>query len=262
MDVPSFRLDGRVAFVSGAGGHLGSAISRALAAAGAHVLLNGRRREPLQALCDDLAAAGHAAEVLAFDVTDAESLRRELGRLERLDLLVNNAHAGRTARWEAATAEDFRQAYEVGVVAAQQAMLAAQPALERAAALAGHASIVNIASMYGVVSPDPRVYGDTGHDSPPFYGAAKAALLQLTRHGACALGPRGIRVNAVTPGPFPRPQAQEKFPELMGRLAAKTALGRLGRAEELAGIVAFLASDAAGYITGATIPVDGGWTAW
>jgi NAD(P)-dependent dehydrogenase (short-subunit alcohol dehydrogenase family) len=124
------------------------------------------------------------------------------------------------------------------------------------------ASVINIASMYGTVSPDPAIYGDSGLNSPPAYGPAKAALIQLTRYMACHWGTQNIRVNAIAPGPFPRDEFQRSQPAFTERLAAKTPLKRIGRAEEIGGAVTFLASDAASYITGAVLPVDGGWTAW
>jgi gluconate 5-dehydrogenase len=116
--------------------------------------------------------------------------------------------------------------------------------------------------MYGSVSPQPEVYRDAPQfHNPPAYGAAKAALLQLTRYSACHLAAHGIRVNSVSPGPFPAPavQANEAFVE---ELTARVPLGRIGQPGELVGAVVFLLSDAASYVTGANLPVDGGWTAW
>ncbi len=116
--------------------------------------------------------------------------------------------------------------------------------------------------MYGVVSPDPRIYTETTRPNTPEYGAAKAGLLQLTRYLACQLGPMCIRVNSISPGPFPAPAVQQADPEFIRRLGHKNPLGRIGSPDELAGPVVFLASDASSYVTGANIVVDGGWTAW
>jgi NAD(P)-dependent dehydrogenase (short-subunit alcohol dehydrogenase family) len=258
-----FRLDGRIAFVSGAAGHLGSAMVRALLAQGAHVILNGRDEVRLNDFAAALRGEGYdAISAAAFDICDTEKLTAFFGSLPRLDCLVNNAITVRMGTVEGSTAEDFAAAYDSGVRASFEAMRAAKPALLNAVEAAGHASAINISSMYGVVSPDPSVYGDTGLESPPAYGAAKAALLQLTRHMACQWGSYGIRVNAIAPGPFPRDAIQKDQPDFVARIARKTALGRVGRPTEIAGAAAFLASDAASYVTGATLCVDGGWTAW
>ena len=116
--------------------------------------------------------------------------------------------------------------------------------------------------MYGLVSPDLRVYDSALGSNPPFYGAAKAALLQLTRYAACELAKDKIRVNGLCPGPFPAPAVSDEHPHLLDKLTHKVPLGRVGIASEIAGPAVFLASDAASYVTGATLPVDGGWTAW
>jgi NAD(P)-dependent dehydrogenase (short-subunit alcohol dehydrogenase family) len=144
------------------------------------------------------------------------------------------------------------------VVAAFEAVRAARPALVRAVAEGGDASIVNIASMYGQVAPDARLYDNRDGQSPFHYGPAKAGLIQLSRHLAAELGKDRIRVNTLVPGPFPA-AAPEDFAQ---RLAARTMLGRIGRAGEIAGPLLFLASPASTYVTGAVLNVDGGWTAW
>ena len=115
--------------------------------------------------------------------------------------------------------------------------------------------------MYGLVSPDLRIYGDNPQKQPPNYGAGKAAVAQVTRYAAGALAEYGIRVNCVTPGPFPAPQNQSD-PEFNAKLAAKTMLGRFGKNYEMSGAVVLLASDASAFMTGSNIVVDGGWTAW
>jgi NAD(P)-dependent dehydrogenase (short-subunit alcohol dehydrogenase family) len=261
-----FRLDGRVAFVSGAAGHLGRAIVSALAQAGAHVVLNGRREEGLAAVRDSLAAEGLSASVLAFDVRDTEAVERGFAALGeahgRLDVLVNNAYSGPTGTLETATPDDFQLAYDVAVTGAFRCFTAAHGLLREAAGRAGQASVINVASMYGWVSPDPRIYGTSGMNSPPFYGAAKGGLLQLTRYMAVHAAADGIRVNAVSPGPFPSARVQDADPSFHEALRAKVPLGRVGWPEELKGPVLFLASDASTYVTGINLPVDGGWTAW
>jgi NAD(P)-dependent dehydrogenase (short-subunit alcohol dehydrogenase family) len=258
MDLPSFfRLDGRTAFVSAARGHLGAAMTRALAGAGAHVIVNGRDDAKLAAFEQALRSEGYSVERAAFDIADAAAVRAFFGNLKRLDVLVNNAVSMQVKSFAALEPADFAVTYESAVTAAFETARAALPALKQAAA-AGEASIINIASMYGQVAPDGRLYATREGQSPFHYGPAKAALLQLTRHLAAELGPQGIRVNALVPGAFPA----NIDPELRVRLAARTMLGRLGDAAEIAGPLLFLASSASSYMTGAALNIDGGWTAW
>jgi NAD(P)-dependent dehydrogenase (short-subunit alcohol dehydrogenase family) len=116
--------------------------------------------------------------------------------------------------------------------------------------------------MYASVSPDASIYGVSGANSPPYYGSAKAALIQLTRYTACHLAADRIRVNSISPGPFPAAQFLQRDPEFASRLSAKVPMRRTGNPEELQGPLLFLASDASSYVTGANLAVDGGWTAW
>jgi NAD(P)-dependent dehydrogenase (short-subunit alcohol dehydrogenase family) len=258
----SFRLDGRTALVTGAAGHLGWAIAAALGEAGAHVLLNGRRPEPLEALAAALRDRGIAATPTPFDVTEGESVRTRIAALDRLDVLVNNAYAGAPGKFGTHRPKDYARAFDIAVTAAAHLVDCATPQLRAAVRDHGDAAVVNVASMYGMVSPDPRIYGDSGADNPAYYGAAKAALIQYTRYAAVNLAADGIRVNALSPGAFPPDGVGQSDPGFYARLCDRVPLGRAGRPEELKGAVLFLAAPAARYVTGANLPVDGGWTAW
>jgi NAD(P)-dependent dehydrogenase (short-subunit alcohol dehydrogenase family) len=261
MNANPFRLDGCTAFVSGAAGHLGSVMCRSLGAAGARLILNGRNAERLETFRDELRAENIEASCAAFDMSDLAAVRAFFARQTRLDVLVNNAITMAPKAFAAVQPEDFDLAYRSGVVAAFESVRSARPALTRAAE-AGGASVINVGSMYGLVSPDVRLYSEAGQMSPPHYGAAKAALVQLTRHLAGELGPAGIRVNALCPGPFPREAVLQNDPAFGTRLAERTMLRRTGQAHEIAGPVLFLASAASSFVTGAVLTADGGWTAW
>ena len=255
----TFSLAGRVALVTGGAGHLGRAMCRGLAEAGASVLINGRDRARTEEFAASLRREGHAAEACIFDVTEHDAMAKCVDRIGQLDILVNNAMALETGTIASTPASAFRLAASF-VEAAYALTKAALPLLRRQ----GRGSVINIASMYGTVSPDPRIYGDSGYDNPPQYGAAKAGLIQLTRYLACHLAmPDRIRVNVVCPGPFPPIEKLASVqPAFLQKLEERVPLRRAGRPEELTGVVVFLASDASSYITGANIPVDGGFTAW
>jgi NAD(P)-dependent dehydrogenase (short-subunit alcohol dehydrogenase family) len=262
-----FRLEGRVAFLTGATGHLGKSMARALVEAGAHVVLNARTKDNLAALAQELQESGHSASIACFDVTDEVAARNQVAEIAakygRLDILVNNASAGRTGTINSATAEDFERAYRINVVAAFQLLQLSLPLLKESAKRSiGGASVINIASMYGTVSPDPSIYGVSGANNPPYYGAAKAGLIQLTRYTACHLAPDRIRVNGISPGPFPAAHYLERDPAFSSQLISKVPLHRIGNPDELQGPLLFLASDASSYVTGVNLAVDGGWTAW
>jgi NAD(P)-dependent dehydrogenase (short-subunit alcohol dehydrogenase family) len=261
-----FRLDGKVCLVTGGAGHLGSAMSTALAEAGGHVCLLGRTQSTLSKLVKSLTDRGLSAEAVTSDVTMAEDIKSLVADLKRrhgrLDVLINNAYAGRPGVMSNSRAGDYVNAIEIAVAAAAELVNAAHGLLRNAVQDNGDASVINISSMYGMVSPDPRVYGQSGMNNPPHYGAAKAALLQYTRYAAVHLAPEGIRVNAISPGAFPPDAAQQRDPAFAAALTQKVPLGRLGKPEDLGGAAVFLASSASRFVTGANLPVDGGWTAW
>jgi len=267
MDSPLFRLDGCVALVTGAAGYLGSAMAAGLLEAGARVALNGRDATRLDTLRQSLPSGEKAACVVAGDVTTEEGAADVVQRARswggRLDILVHSAYEGKKLSFDDTSIADFESATRQSAGSLFALTKAALGDLKiSGAARAGGASVIAISSMYGMVSPDPRVYSTTEEINPLSYGAAKAGLIQATRWLACNLAPHRIRVNCVTPGPFPWESVSATNPQFVQRLCQKVPLGRMGIPRDLAGPAVFLASDAAAYVTGANLPVDGGWTAW
>jgi NAD(P)-dependent dehydrogenase (short-subunit alcohol dehydrogenase family) len=242
-------LEGRVAIVTGALGKLGPVWTEALEGAGATVVRIDVRDEP---------------EVEQADVTDRAALEAIRGRIETPSILVNNAgidqppEAGaRTYRIEDVPLEDFRKTVDVNLVGAFNAIQVFGSAMRDA----GRGSIVNIGSLYASIAPEPRFYEHMEAD-PPFlkpaaYGASKAGLLALTRYFARLWGPQGVRVNALSPGGV----LGDQDPAFLDKYTARVPLGRMAEAEDLAGALLFLASDASRYVTGHELRVDGGFTA-
>jgi len=258
-----FRLDGKTIFLSGAAGHLGRAMAFAFAQAGGHVILNGRTESKLQELAEELTAVGGGASVAAFDIMDLAAGEAFFRGLTRLDVLVNNAITGLGGKDPAEQLAAFRTTLESALVASHQNINAALPALEAAAAATGEASVINLTSQWGHVSPNFSMYSETGMgESPPAYGAAKAGLMQLTRYLAVKLAPKKIRVNSLSPGIFPWDSIVAERPDFIAAASAKSPMGRLGLAHEIGGPAVFLASPASSYMTGADLRIDGGWTAW
>ena len=261
----SFSLEGRLILLTGASGHLGRAMAAGLSDAGAEVIACGRSAERLAVLKTGVKGV---VETMVFDIKDPQQCSQAGAamtmRFGRLDGLVNNAYAPSVGVFGMVSAEEFSSSLAEGLTGPFALVQACFPLMKNSyeRGLLGGASIVNIASMYGVVSPDPRIYGTSGANNPPQYGATKAGLIQLTRYLACHLAPHGIRCNSISPGPFPNPEALAKDGEFAARLESKIPLGRIGEAREMVGPLVFLCSPASSFVTGTNLTVDGGWTAW
>lgn len=253
MSLDLFDLSGRVALVTGSSRGIGLAVARALGAAGASVVLNGRSEAALGTAAADLAAEGITANHLVADVTDAGAVDRLVTSIEAdigpLEILVNNAGAQHRAPVLDFPDDDFARLLEINLVAP---FLVAKAA-GRAMAERGRGKIINIGSVQSTL----------GRPTIAPYAATKGGLALLTK-GLCAdLGPLGLQVNCLAPGYFATEltAALVDDPEFSDWVAARTPAGRWGQVEELGGAAVFLASDASSFVNGQILFVDGGMTA-
>jgi NAD(P)-dependent dehydrogenase (short-subunit alcohol dehydrogenase family) len=245
-----FRLDDKVAIVTGASSGIGVAFAQALAEAGADVALGARRADRLADTAALVTAAGRRAVIQQTDVTQPEQCQRlvdaAMAEFGRVDILVNNAGIGTAVPATRETPEQFREVIDVNLLGCYWMAQAC------GRVMGAGSSIINISSVLGLT---------TAGLPQAAYAASKAGLIGLTRDLAQQwTGRKGIRVNAIAPGFFDSEMTQT-YPEgYLEQMAHRIPSGRAGDARELAAAVVFLASPAAGYITGQTLPVDGGMT--
>jgi NAD(P)-dependent dehydrogenase (short-subunit alcohol dehydrogenase family) len=258
--MPLFSLKNRVALITGATGHLGAALAAALAEAGCRVVVASRRAEAGRKAAAALGGpeqGNHLSVVL--DHMDEKSIARGFARAVKLaghvDILVNNGHEALAADWRTVTGKEFTR----HLANATGYFLLARHLRDHAVARRAPASIILLGSMYGLVGSYPDAYAGVVAASPVAYHTLKGGVVQLTRHLAVYWAADAVRVNCLSPGPFPSPAAS---PAMVKRLRAKSPMKRMGQPHELKGAIVFLASDASSYVTGHNLVVDGGWTAW
>jgi NAD(P)-dependent dehydrogenase (short-subunit alcohol dehydrogenase family) len=251
QSVDNFRLDGKTALVTGAGRGIGRAVALALAAAGAELVLVSRSKSQLDEVACEIEKDGGNAQVLPFDVTDTAAMGAALAGLGHLDILVNNAGLNRPQPFLEVDEATLDLLLGLNVRAA---FLVAQAAA-RLMVAKGSGVIINMSSQMGHVGSerDRTVYVMTKH-----------ALEGLTKAMAVELAPKGVRVVSIAPTFITTPLTKPFFddPVFKKWVIDRIPLGRLGTVEEVAQAVVFLASPAASLVTGSSLLVDGGWTAW
>jgi len=257
-----FDLTGKVALIIGGGGYLGSAMSEALAEAGAKVAVGDIDQSHIDEVLPKLPVPDDSKLGIVCDIGNEESARGVVDQVAehfgRFDILVNAAVKGNRPKIDEAVMNDFDQMTRVCMtgpfIASQQAA--------RHMRKVGGGSVIHISSMYGIVASYPEVYEGLPNVVSATYQAAKGGLIQLTRYQAIYWAKDNIRVNCISPGPFPRPVQEQDRELFLQRVMKKIPLGRGGINWELKGAAAFLASEASSFMTGQNLVVDGGWTAW
>jgi NAD(P)-dependent dehydrogenase (short-subunit alcohol dehydrogenase family) len=247
---PSFRLDGRRALVTGGSRGIGLACAAALTQAGSHVTICARQERELQNAADAIRGSGGQADVLSLDITDTRAVRHVIGAEDAYDILVNSAGTNRPMFFGDVAEEDYDAVLDLNLRAN---FFVAQTVAQKMIAANRKGTIIQMSSQMGHVGGARRT----------LYCASKWAVEGLTKAMAIDLAPHGIRVNAVAPTFIETPMTAPFLAnqEFRNQVIDKIKLGRLGRVEDLMGVVVFLASEAATLITGTSILVDGGWTA-
>lgn len=257
-----FDLNNKIALVIGGAGYLGVPICRALAEHGAHVIVADVQKSMAEKASNQLLKEGLSVEAISLDIGDENAVKVEIEEIvnshDHLDIAVNATSYSTGQPLEQMSLREWEKGLRVSL---NGAFVFSREA-GRAMVSQGSGSIIQFGSMYGKVSPDPRIYAPEFNVNPIDYGVSKAGILQMVRYQAVMWGPKGVRVNSVIPGPFPNPAGQGGDDEFLQKLTDKVPMDRVGKAEEIVGAVVFLASDAASFVTGTEIVVDGGWTAW
>lgn len=256
------NLAGKVALVTGGAGYLGNAICQTLCELGATVIVASRDLEKCNKYAKQLIEDFGGEHIgLQCDITSIDSLLLIKSviqeKFKRLDILVNDAWSGKKNTFESIDNSDWL--YDINVCL-NGPFYTVKTFVDLLTLSSG--VILNVASMYGVVAPDYKLYEKNNHANPPSYGTAKAGLIQFTKYLASFLATSGVRVNAISPGAFPFESIKSEIPEFIKELEKKTMLNRVGNPEDLKGVIALLCTDASKYITGQNICIDGGWTSW
>ena len=260
-----FSLKNKTALIIGGAGLLGGEIAFALAELGADLYIASRDGKKCLDFSKKLLQTFPQIKInaLTIDITNPQSITEcstqltETLKDKGLDILVNAGWSGVKNTFESINDADWNQDIEVCLNGVFRTIKNFLPLLKR-----NQGVILNIASMYGHVAPDYRLYDNKKFANPPSYGAAKAGIIQLTKYLASFFSVDKIRVNCISPGPFPFESTQRESPEFIQKLAEKNPLNRIGKPHELKGIAALLCSEAGSYITGQNICVDGGWGIW
>lgn len=253
-----FRLDGRIALVTGGAGIYGRHITRALAEVGAHVVVASRDQQQCEKLAGDLREEGLKVSGARLDLGSGESISALCDEIVtefgKLDILFNNAVARAGGDPSTVSEEEWESAMKINSTGffLSSKIFGEQMIRQRSGVM------VNVSSIYGTVAPNFNIYEGTDMTSPANYAFAKGGMINYTRYAASYYGRFGIRVNCISPGGFQTKDQPDIFVE---NYSKQTLLGRMANDDDIKGAAVFLASDASAYMTGQNLMIDGGWTA-
>ncbi|WP_027002062.1 SDR family oxidoreductase [Hugenholtzia roseola] len=251
-----FSLQGKTVLITGGYGYLGKAICEGLLAAQAQVWVLGQSEEKFNRAFEEREGIFFQNCNISQTVSIKEAYQAIIQKGQSIDVLINNAFYSKGQNPETMSDEDWNYGIDGSLNSVYRCIREVLPFMKERGG-----KIINVSSMYGIVSPQFEIYENNNFLNPPHYGAAKAGVIQMTRYFACYLGKYNIQVNAVTPGAFPSEGVQENT-EFIASLKNKSPLGRVGNPKDLQGAFVLLSSQASNFITGQNIVIDGGWTAW
>lgn len=262
LNISPFSLSGKVIIVTGGAGHLGSAITKGLATAGGTVYSTSRNAHNLQVLSEfNSRLPEQRIFVETLDVRDerlfADFVKTLVQAHGRIDCLVNNANSAERESWEVLDKDKWVK----GLDGSLNHYFTCTQIVSRHFLEQGFGNVVNNASLFAFLAPCFPMHLDLGNAASAHHAAAKGGVLQLTKYLAALWGSKGIRVNAVSPGYFPQKRGVER-PDYMAEIKKRIPMERIGSPNEVAGAVVFLASEAASYITGQNLIIDGGYSIW
>lgn len=256
-----FDLKSQKILLTGATGYLGLEMTNALLSHGAHVFINAKNENKVNKLYNKLKAQNKKVTNASFDINDHKKVKNFFLKNRKFHSIINNGFSGHKGDFYSFDEIAYNESFKTGITSVAHLINCATKSLKSGAKENGTSSIINISSMYGIVSPNSKNYKFTPFNNPPHYGAAKAGLIQYTKYAATHLAKDNIRVNCISPGPFPSKIIQ-KNKLFIKNLKKNVPLDRIGKPEDLSTSIIFLCSSYSSYITGINLSVDGGWTIW